>query len=187
MPKPRRIRLALTLLAVGALGGALLQAPAIATAIRGDDDPATCTTAELRELEAAGDNFADRCLLPGQELAGLRDARLEAAAEVDRSDDLELVASVPLSGAFAEEGAYGTDIAFKGRYAYQGNYKGFSVYDIKTPTAPKLVAQVVCPGGQSCSALRSSVLRGSALRGSSVRCSGVCCSATRRRRRRVRR
>jgi hypothetical protein len=152
VPTPRRTRFALTALAISALGLALLQAPAIATALSpmlgGDDDPATCTTAELKELQAAGDNFADRCLLPGQELAGLRDADFKAAADVDRSDDLELVANVPLSGAFAEEGAYGTDIAFKGRYAYQGNYKGFAVYDIKTPTAPQLVAQVVCPGSQ---------------------------------------
>jgi hypothetical protein len=134
------------------MGAALLQAPAIATALApvlgGDGDPTTCTTAELKRLQAAGDNFADACLLPGQELAGLAEADYAAAADVDKSDDMALVASVPLSGAFAEEGAYGTDIAFKGRYAYQGNYRGFAVYDIKTPTAPKLVAQVVCPGSQ---------------------------------------
>ena len=148
MPTPRRSRLAVALLAVAAIGATLLQAPAIASAIRGDSDPTTCTTAELKRLKAAGDNFSDACLLPGQELAGLADADFRAAEKVDRSPDLELVAHVPLSGAFAQEGAYGTDLAFRGRYAFQGNYEGFAVYDIKRPTAPKLVAQVICPGGQ---------------------------------------
>jgi hypothetical protein len=127
----------------------LLQAPAIATALRGDDDPATCTTAELNELKAAGDNFSDRCLLPGQELAGLRDADLRSASKIDQTPDVQLLAELPLQGAFAEEGAYGTDIAFKGKYAFGGNYNGFAVYDIKNPAKPKRVAQVVCPGAQN--------------------------------------
>lgn len=145
----RTPRLVLSLVAVGALGVTLLQAPAIATALRGDDDPATCTTAELNRLKAAGDNFADVCLLPGQELAGLRDATFDAAAKVDSSSDLKLIASRPLVGPFAEEGAYGTDIAFKGKYAFQGNYQGFMVYNIKNPAKPKRAAQVLCPGGQA--------------------------------------
>jgi hypothetical protein len=145
----RTPRLLLALATAGALGITLLQAPAIATAVLGADDPATCTTAELRELKAAGDNFADKCLLPGQELAGLRGASLQAATAVDQTTDVTLLAELPLQGAFAEEGAYGTDIAFKGKYAFGGNYQGFAVYNIKNPARPKRLAQVVCPGAQN--------------------------------------
>jgi hypothetical protein len=56
---------------------------------------------------------------------------------------------VPFEGSFAEDGAYGTDMAFKGRYLFDGNYNGFQVFDIKKPTAPKRIAQVTCPGGQA--------------------------------------
>lgn len=149
----RTPRLVLSLVAAGALGVTLLQAPAIATALDpllgGEDDPATCTTAELQQLEASGDNFADKCLLPGQELAGLRGADLESSSRVDQTSDVRLLAELPLQGAFAEEGAYGTDVAFKGKYAFGGNYNGFAVYNIKNPAKPKRLAQVVCPGAQN--------------------------------------
>ena len=56
---------------------------------------------------------------------------------------------MPLEGTFAEEGSFGTDMAFKGRWLFDGNYNGFQVFDIKKPTAPQRVAQVVCPGGQA--------------------------------------
>ncbi|WP_399421782.1 LVIVD repeat-containing protein [Streptomyces sp. WAC05292] len=42
-----------------------------------------------------------------------------------------------------------TDIAFQGRYAYAGNYGGFTIYDIADPKAPKTVSTVLCPGGQN--------------------------------------
>jgi hypothetical protein len=41
-----------------------------------------------------------------------------------------------------------TDLAFRGRYAYVGNYSGFLVYDIADPVDPRLVVSVYCPGGQ---------------------------------------
>ncbi|WP_372734561.1 LVIVD repeat-containing protein [Nocardioides sp.] len=145
----RWTRLILSFFAVAALGLTALQAPALASAIRGDADPATCTTAELRELQAAGDNFADRCLLPGQELAGLRTFKADAPEGVVKSPDLNLVAEVPLAGAFAADGSYGTDLAFRGKFAFDGNYNGFTVYNIKNPTKPRRVAQVVCPGSQN--------------------------------------
>ena len=34
-----------------------------------------------------------------------------------------------------------SDIAFQGKYAYQGNYNGFRVIDISAPGNPKLVAE----------------------------------------------
>ncbi len=41
-----------------------------------------------------------------------------------------------------------SDIAFQGKYAYQGNYNGFRVIDISAPGNPKLVAETECNGDQ---------------------------------------
>ncbi|HVE77402.1 MAG TPA: hypothetical protein VNA89_00955, partial [Gemmatimonadaceae bacterium] len=40
------------------------------------------------------------------------------------------------------------DIAFSRNYVFQGGYNGVQVWDISTPSAPKLRASLVCPGGQ---------------------------------------
>ncbi|WP_136709421.1 hypothetical protein [Agromyces sp. H66] len=41
-----------------------------------------------------------------------------------------------------------SDLAFTGDHLVQGNYAGFSVWDIADPTAPELTSAVSCPGGQ---------------------------------------
>ncbi|GAA4366160.1 LVIVD repeat-containing protein [Agromyces bauzanensis] len=41
-----------------------------------------------------------------------------------------------------------SDLAFTGDHLVQGNYAGFSIWDIADPTAPELVSAVSCPGGQ---------------------------------------
>jgi hypothetical protein len=41
-----------------------------------------------------------------------------------------------------------SDLAFRGKTAILGNFNGFNFYDIENPKKPKLVASVVCPGGQ---------------------------------------
>ena len=41
-----------------------------------------------------------------------------------------------------------SDLAFTGDYLVQGNFAGFSVWDIADPAAPELVSAVSCPGGQ---------------------------------------
>jgi hypothetical protein len=41
-----------------------------------------------------------------------------------------------------------SDLAFQGRYAYSGNYRGFGVYDVSDPADPQLKATVNCVGGQ---------------------------------------
>ncbi|MEU3212401.1 LVIVD repeat-containing protein [Nocardiopsis alba] len=43
---------------------------------------------------------------------------------------------------------YNTDLAFTGDYAIGGNYNGFVVYDISEPEDPRVVSEVLCPGGQ---------------------------------------
>ena len=41
-----------------------------------------------------------------------------------------------------------SDLAFQGVHAVVGNYHGFNTYDIENAKRPKLIASIVCPGGQ---------------------------------------
>jgi len=41
-----------------------------------------------------------------------------------------------------------SDLAFSGNHVVVGNYHGFNTYDVERPNRPKLLASVVCPGGQ---------------------------------------
>ncbi|GID96672.1 LVIVD repeat-containing protein [Amorphoplanes digitatis] len=67
--------------------------------------------------------------------------------EIASTPNLKQVAYLPKTGPFAS--SFNTDWAFKGKYAYGGNYNGFTVYDIRNPKAPTVAAQVVCPGSQN--------------------------------------
>ena len=41
-----------------------------------------------------------------------------------------------------------TDIAFQGKYAYQGNWDGFNIRDIRSPNNPRQVSRTFCDGNQ---------------------------------------
>jgi hypothetical protein len=41
-----------------------------------------------------------------------------------------------------------SDLAFSGNHVIVGNYHGFNTYDIENPRRPRLLASIVCPGGQ---------------------------------------
>jgi hypothetical protein len=41
-----------------------------------------------------------------------------------------------------------SDLAFKGNQLIVGNYHGFNTYDIENARRPRLLASIVCPGGQ---------------------------------------
>ena len=41
-----------------------------------------------------------------------------------------------------------SDMAFRKADMFLGNFNGFNTYDIETPKKPRLLASVVCPGGQ---------------------------------------
>ena len=41
-----------------------------------------------------------------------------------------------------------SDLAFQGEHLFIGNFNGFNTYDIEDPKKARLIASVVCPGGQ---------------------------------------
>ena len=61
--------------------------------------------------------------------------------------NLKLLSKTPPPPEFV--GVTNSDIAFIGKYAIQGNYNGFQVWDISNPAAPTLTKAYVCPASQS--------------------------------------
>jgi hypothetical protein len=41
-----------------------------------------------------------------------------------------------------------SDLAFRGEHLFAGNFHGFNIYDIEDPARARLIASIVCPGGQ---------------------------------------
>jgi hypothetical protein len=67
--------------------------------------------------------------------------------EIVTSHNIKHELNIPQTAPLAN--STGTDLAFQGRYAFQGNYSGFTIYDIKNPKKTKIVSQVLCPGSQN--------------------------------------
>ena len=62
---------------------------------------------------------------------------------------LRLIASRAKHGPFATESAFNSDLAFENGYAYQGNYEGVTIYDVRDPSNPTVAGQILCPGSQN--------------------------------------
>src|SRR5271156_5920982 len=45
-------------------------------------------------------------------------------------------------------GVINSDLAFSGKYVFQGNFHGIQIWDITDITNPVLTTTLVCPGGQ---------------------------------------
>ncbi len=71
------------------------------------------------------------------------------APEFTITPGLRHVANVPPGAPFDTPESFGTDLAFQGKYAFAGNYDGFTVYDIGDPANPSIVTRVLCPAGQN--------------------------------------
>ncbi|TDB92657.1 hypothetical protein [Actinomadura sp. 7K534] len=68
---------------------------------------------------------------------------------ITKTRNMHHLANIPKQGPLAGESAYNSDWAFQGKYAFGGNYEGFTVYDISRPSRPKVVSVVHCPGSQN--------------------------------------
>jgi len=51
-----------------------------------------------------------------------------------------------------------SDLAFSGNHLFLGNFNGFNTYDIERPGRPKVLASVVCPGGQGDMSVHGNIL-----------------------------
>ncbi|HEX5475857.1 MAG TPA: hypothetical protein VFX12_14450 [Vicinamibacterales bacterium] len=61
--------------------------------------------------------------------------------------NMKMISSTPPKGKVL--GATHSDLAFSGKYAIQGNYDGFEIYDVSNPSAPVLVQSYLCPASQN--------------------------------------
>ncbi|MBB5790619.1 hypothetical protein HD601_005194 [Jiangella mangrovi] len=109
-----------------------------------------CANADA--IAGAGDNFEENCLTES-EVAEIEEsvgaASILPAGETAGTSNLSLVSNLPKTGPFATTSALNSDLAFQGKYAFAGNYNGFTVYDIRNPRSPQAVTQVLCPGSQN--------------------------------------
>src|SRR5215475_14469517 len=61
--------------------------------------------------------------------------------------NLRMISTTPPSE--ASLGATHSDLAFTGKYAIQGNYNGFEIWDISNPAKPVLANAYTCPASQN--------------------------------------
>jgi hypothetical protein len=61
--------------------------------------------------------------------------------------NMRLLSETPAPANFA--GITNSDLAFSGKYAIQGNYNGWQIWDISNPSQPSLATAYVCPASQS--------------------------------------
>ncbi len=61
--------------------------------------------------------------------------------------NMRMISTTPPSDASA--GATHSDLAFTGKYAIQGNYNGFEIWDISNPAKPVLANAYTCPASQN--------------------------------------
>ncbi len=132
LPTPRSLALILGLAAVTACssssaGGGAGQAPMPMAG------PAAAPIASIRAPSPD----------PRVGLAPARDGQPAAEAIWN----LRRLSTTPPSPAF--KGVTNSDLAFTGKYAIQGNYNGFQIWDISNPASPTLVNAYLCPASQS--------------------------------------
>ncbi|HEX6643163.1 MAG TPA: hypothetical protein VF037_00705 [Gemmatimonadales bacterium] len=51
-----------------------------------------------------------------------------------------------------------SDLAFRDKYVYQGNFAGFTIYDVSNPASPRVVAAVACITAQGDPSIRGNLL-----------------------------
>jgi hypothetical protein len=136
--RARLIRIAAVLVLAAAGVAGLHTTPAVA-------HPEVCETGH------EGDGHAhDEICFTQEEIDLMDDSAAElGVGEEAMSRNMLHLANLPKQPEFGAENSLNSDLAFTGHFAIDGNYNGFSVYDILRPTAPRLVSTTVCPGSQN--------------------------------------
>ncbi len=122
---------------------------------------AACATAGMSPEVSLGSSAGDVSLAsapafryPANAPVGNPDPRVglkpgASAAEAGAAAwNMRLLSNTPATEGFTGRGATGSDLAFTGKYAIQGNYRGWQTWDITDPRAPKLIVGFLCPSSQ---------------------------------------
>ncbi|MBC7373824.1 MAG: hypothetical protein H7323_07530, partial [Frankiales bacterium] len=101
--------------------------------------------------EKAGEDVDQSECFTEEQVADFDDsgAPLPAPGTVASSPNLRLLSNTPKTGIAAGAGSFNSDLAFVDGYAVQGNYNGFSLWDVRKGGAPELVGQASCLGAQN--------------------------------------
>jgi hypothetical protein len=112
-------------------------------------DPRVGLKAGMKDAAVAIRNLEHVASLPKP--PGFFDPKLPAGEPTPPERDPKLPEEPPKPGPPRPDNFLGfanSDLAFSGTHLFIGNFNGFNVYDIASPRKPKLIASVVCPGGQ---------------------------------------
>src|SRR5919201_102051 len=114
------------------------------------NDPRVGLKAGFRDAGEAARNMERIASLPRPE--GFFDPKAPAGSPTPPERDPNLPEpdpKAPPDPRFASMLAFAnSDLAFSGNHVFMGNFHGFNTYDVERPTHPKVLASIVCPGGQ---------------------------------------
>ena len=134
-------RLTVLVVVLALAGGADISAPEEACAHPVDGSGGACDVPAWHELP--GEDVVTEA-----EIASYDDSDAQAVdAGGETTPNLVHLANLPKSGAL--KSGTGSDLAFWGDYALQGNYNGLQITDISDPANPAIVSQLSCPGSQN--------------------------------------
>jgi hypothetical protein len=126
----RRRRLGVAVAAAGLLATMFAAGPAAATPDPGDAPVQKKAVSTSQQAEAR---------------AAIQSGEIPGVDQIVKSKNIKHLANIPKKSLQG----IASDIAFQGNYAYAGNYDGFTIYNISNPGAPKITAEVLCPGSQN--------------------------------------
>ena len=88
--------------------------------------------------------------MPAAAVDGLDDSGAQLApGDATGTPNLAHLSNTPKVAPFEAEGDYNSDLAFENGYAFQGNYDGVQIYDVRQPDRPALASFIHCPGSQN--------------------------------------
>jgi hypothetical protein len=132
------------------LFGVLVAAAMAAPAIAQDRDPRVGLKGGLRDAGTAARNMELLSNMPKPDGFFDPSAPAGAVSAPEAAPVAPAAPGAPASGAPPQGGGGFTnsDLAFSGNHVVVGNYHGFNTYDIENARRPRLLASIVCPGGQ---------------------------------------
>ncbi len=117
----------------------------IATACGSYSSQAAASPSPTQDMSVSPPNPDPRVGLKPGRMDSTRRNMLAKAGEAIWN--LRLLSNSPPAEPF--RGVTNSDLAFRDKYAIQGNYNGYMVWDISNPSKPKLVSSYLCPASQS--------------------------------------